>query len=301
MPSWKAFTIISLLVVLTACSGDSSNSDANTPVIGKIYTDINHQHSSFYNKWNITPNRTIRFTFSAQVTDPQGINNLKEIYVENLNNNWTWYLLGNFNNCYVEAGGVFECTFYSDIQLDSINLNNWVLVAKDQDDNITRKNFSFLLPGGSQANNESFVYSSAYSDSNYNGIAALEAMTLSNNNLVFTSNPGTRSFHIEFETTDERAVHYSFAFYEGSNQKNYVGEACLCSPSIESMPIIFGQKVVIDLPWSEISLDQATYDVEDINGLHIKLYDQPIDWITPNYEGIWFNYISYSEYISLAP
>jgi len=302
MPSWNPFIIFSLFFILTACSGGSSPSDS--PKIGEIYTDIYHEHSSFYDKWNMTPNRTIRFTVSVNITDPQGVENLKDVYIED-QNNWYWNLLGGPDNlsldeCYYESNDIFKCRFYSSSQLDSIMLKNWELVAEDIQGNVTRKSFNFLLPGGDQLDDELFVYSSEYTGSTGEGVLALEAMSITNNNMVFTSSPGTQSFHIEFETTDNRAKHYGFAFYEGSSELDYIGDTCLCSPSIESKPITLGQKVTMDLPWSEIDFDQG-YDASDIQGLHIKLYDSPVDWGITNGTDSWFNYISHSEFITLVP
>lgn len=199
--------------------------------------------------------------------------------------------------CYISNLDLYDCMFYSEVSLNRINLNNWEVVAVSKLGEITSKDVEFLLPGGDSAEDGEFIYSSLYSGSTQYGIVALEAMAIANNGIEFSSNSGSQSFHIEFETTDDRATHYGFAFYDGTTNINYIGEVLPHSPSIESMPIAQGQKTVIDIPWSEVTLYGKT-KIADIDGLHIKLLDEPIEWLNG---GEWFNYISLSEFITLSP
>jgi hypothetical protein len=307
--SLTKFVMISLMALLIAgCgSGDGSSvgSDADTLKIGAVYTDILHQHQSFYDKWGATPNRTIRFTVSVNVIDPKGADNLSDLFVRDKVTGRKWDLLGGADDitrdeCYIPDLDIYDCTFYSSISLHRVNLKNWEIVAENKQGEITSKDFEFLLPGGDSVIDEQFVYSSTHSGSTLNGIAALEAMTIADNGIKFSSNSGSQSFHIEFESMDSRATNYGFAFYDGTANIDYIGEVIANSPSIESMPIIRGQKTVIDIPWSEVSLyDSAT--ITDINGLHIRLLDEPIERIERFDDGIWFNYESFSEFVTLSP
>ena len=182
-------------------------------------------------------------------------------------------------------------------------LEDWELIAEDEDGNVTTKKFQFLVPGGDLPsdlpNTERFVYSSEYAGSSSGGIEGLEAMTIVDNSIVFTADLGTRSFHIEFETSDTRAAHYGFAFYDVSSGIRYMGSVEANSPSISSMALVPGQALVIDVPWDEITFEEGFFDPTQVGGLHIKLFDEPIKWSTPSTTGVWFNYVSFSEYISL--
>lgn len=302
MQSIRALTILfTLTLILTACSSDSSD-NSSTFNVGSIFTDIVHYHESFYGKWSSTPNSTIRFTVSVTVSDSKGEDNLTNLYVRDKVADRFWDMLGGQNKltkdeCYISSLDIYECRYYSSISLDRVNLNNWEIVAENKQGEVIRKDFEFLLSSGDTVGDEQFVYSSIYNGSTQNGVAALEAMTVTNNKLKFSSNPGTQSFHIEFESSDSRATHYSFAFYDGTIDINSIAKVNSDSSSIESMPIILGQKTSIDIPWSEVIIyDNAA--ISDVNGVHIKLYDEPIDWLD---DDRWFNYISYSEFVTLTP
>lgn len=304
MQSIRSLTILfTLIFLLAACSGGSSSSnDTGTLKIGDVFTDIWHQHQSFYDKWGIEPNIGIRFIVSVQVTVPNGLANLKELYFRDKISGRYWPLLGGPDEltqeeCYIEYKDIYECMFYDEISLNRINLKNWEVVAETKQGEVSSKDVEFLLPGGESVDDEQFVYSSMYVGSTLNGVAALETMTIAENEIIFSSNPGSQSFHIEFENMDDRAKRYGFYFYDGTENINNIGEAKANSPSIQSMPIIQGQKTVIDIPWSEIHM-YANTRVADINGLHIILYDEPMDWVS---DRTWFNHISLSEFIALSP
>jgi len=291
--------LFTLTFLLTGCSGSESSDSLK---VGNISTDIVHYHPSFYGKWDVTPNSSIRFTVSVSISDSKGTDNLSDLYFHDKVNDRYFDMLGGPDNitkeeCYYSDFDVFECRYYSSINLDRVNLSNWEVVVENKQGESSRKDFEFLLPSGDLVDDEQFVYSSIYNGSTKNGITALEVMTTANNGLVFSSNPGLQSFHIEFSNTDNRAAHYSFIFYKNTADIRYIAKAILDSPSIESMPMIQGQKTSIDIPWSEITLlDNAT--INDINGLHIKLFDEPIEWLN---DELWFNYISYSEFITFSP
>lgn len=296
----RILSAIIFIVSLTACT---SGGESGKPVIGDIYTDIYHNHSSFYDKWNDPLNTRIEFTISVDVSDPQGFEDLAYIYVQPQNQDIYWRLLDLTDNflhdqCYLAEYDIFECIFWDQDNWDSIPLGNWEIIAGDRGGNESRKPFEFKLPGGLERHNEEFAYSAEYTGSKFNGVEALETMTIAENDIVFSSDPVSETFRIEFEATDDRAKHYSFAFYDGTADINYVGRTCTCDTVIQDTPIVMGQKVVIDFPWSDIAMGDG-YSVSDINGLHIRLYDEPIEWITPNSTGIWFNYVSYSEFITL--
>ena len=299
LPIKTSALLLIFTIFLTSCSGGSSK--IAPPKIGSIYTDIVHYDQSFFRKWDYSPNSTIWFTIAVNVSDPKGARNLSEIYVHDKVSDRYWAILGGQYNltqeeCYDSGHDIYECVYYSSISLDRINLKNWEIVAENKQGKVSRKNFEFKLPSGEPVGDEEFAYSTVYNDSVQNGIKALEAMTISENELEFSSNSNTQSFHIEFENTDDRATHYSFAFYDGTEDIDSIAQVESNSPSIESMPIIQGQKTALDIPWSEVDF-YNNGAISDINGVHIRLYDEPVKWLDDHQ---WFNYISYSEFVRLS-
>lgn len=297
----RTLTLLAILITfMTACSSSGPSEETPSLKIGDIFTDIIHYHESFNDKWGVTPNSTIKFSVSVNVSDPKGVANLSQLYFYNKVTERQWFMLGGpseltHKSCYINNLDIFECIYYSSVSLDRVNLTDWEIVAENTQGKTTRKSFEFLLPSGDAVIDEQFVYSDTYSGSTLGGVAALEAMTISDNKLTFSSNPDTQSFHIEFENLDSRATNYALAFYDGTIDINYIAQAHVNSPSIVSMPIIQNQTTSLDLPWSEIELYNGA-SINDINGLHITLYDTPIESSTYS---IWFNYLSFSEFITL--
>lgn len=309
MFGFKRFNLIILVVLtlmLSACGGSSTNSEDVTtktaPEISSIYTDIIHYHPSFWEKWNISPTKGIKITFSFRVDDPDGLSDIDDIYVRNYVNDDNYDIYSGPNNVPLERFynsrlNIFEGTFYTYGSLNRVDLRNWVVVASDKSGNITEREFEFTLPNEELASDSDYVYSDQYSSPGYNGVAAMEAMTISDNKLSLVSNPGTQSFNIKFQTNDDRASHYSIGFYGSAPNYQYLGMAIQSSPSIVSTPIVTGEQTSLDLPWSEIYfIDNA--QATDVHGAHVALFNEPIenDFIE-NY--IWYSFLAYSEYFTL--
>lgn len=309
MFGFKRFNLIILVVLtlmLSACGGSSTNSEDVTtktaPEISSIYTDIIHYHPSFWEKWNISPTKGIKITFSFRVDDPDGLSDIDDIYVRNYVNDDNYDIYSGPNNVPLERFynsrlNIFEGTFYTYGSLNRVDLRNWVVIASDKSGNITEREFEFTLPNEELASDSDYVYSDQYSSPGYNGVAAMEAMTISDNKLSLVSNPGTQSFNIKFQTNDDRASHYSIVFYGSAPNYQYLGMASQSSPSIVSTPIVTGEQTSLDLPWSEIYfIDNA--QATDVHGAHVVLFNEPIenDFIE-NY--IWYSFLAYSEYFTL--
>jgi hypothetical protein len=296
--SFKSFTLLFILtLVLAGCSsgGSSNNNDTDSFKVDAVFTDIWHQHQSFYEKWDFSPDIGIRFTVSATLSGLKGPDNLSGVYFRDKISGREWSLT--HESCSIQNSNTYECILYSSVSLNRVNLKNWEIIAENKQGEVIYKDVEFLLPNGDAVIDEQFVYSTIYSGLKDNGIAALEAMTITENEIVFSTNPISQSFHIEFESTDSRAKNYGFVFYDGTTSINNIGEVKSNSPSIESMKIVQGQKIIIDIPWSEVTMYNNA-EISDINGLHIKLLDEPIDWLNT---GKWFNYISLSEFITISP
>jgi hypothetical protein len=300
--------LVVLTFLVSACGGSSKNSEdvaINTaPEISSIYTDIIHYHPSFWEKWNIAPARGIQITFSFRVDDSDGLSDIDDIYVRNYVNGNEYDIYSGPNNVPLEKFynsrlNTFEGSFFTYGSLDRVDLRNWKVVASDKSGNITEREFEFSLPNEELASDSDYVYSDQYSSPGYNGVAAMEAMTISDNNLSLVSNAGTQSFNIKFQTNDDRASHYSIAFYGSAPNYQYLGWANQVSPSIVSTSIVTGEQISLDLPWSEIYFIDDAQPI-DVNGVHVTLYNEPIENdLIENY--IWYSFLAYSEYFTLEP
>lgn len=294
---------VPLCLGLSACSSGPGEEEF-APQILAVNSAIFHRHPSFYAHTPDIAQRTIDIRISVNVSDPQGIEDLLKIYVIDPTDGRTISLLdanavNGFSTCY-KNNGIFLCHFHSTIHPDHLTLKNFEVVVQDLSGYTRRKTFNFLLTGGEQPEEEIFAYSAKYTGDTTNGYPALEAMTIQDNAMFFTADAGTQSFHIEFETKDDRAKEYSIGFFDAELPSNLLGSANMNSASIVSNPIIFGQPTTVDIPWSEIDFEDG-YSVADIKRLHINLYDNPIPWVINNSEaGSWYNHLATSQSISLS-
>lgn len=306
------FVFLSITLILSACSSGPGEEEF-APKIGDIYTDIAHFHPTFYSKWPSHDQITIGFTVSASITDPDGLVNIKEIYVLDLNNDWRWTLYDSsdanpLSRCY-EGNNIFECRFYSKDRDDYVNLEGYEIVAVDLHGYITRKPFDLKLPGGNIATNETYVYSDVFLNGPNNsiqgiGIAGLEVMTIENNAMVFTLdlNNEDKLLHIEFESKDARGLvqNYGLSLYDNSDEPKLVGEVRYDASSINKSPIVINGKTLVDIPLADIDF-KGEFTANDIHGLHVVLFDMPTVWTQADVVSKWFNYLGYSELITLAP
>lgn len=302
---YQRYLLLFVLFYLSACgSSGSSSGDSVSPQVDFIHADVANMHPSYFEKWGLA-SQTIGFAVSVRVTDPQGLDNLDEIYVYNSSLDWYWALLDKndgigMEKCYYTTYQVFECKFYYDATPHSLPLSDWLIYIMDLDGNETAQAFTFELPAQKAYDDEGYIYSDSYTGPRTNGVNAIEVLTLSGSDLIFESNPNTQSFRIEFTTYDPLATKFGFVFYDGSAGIEYIAKAGWNLELFESYPLITGQTMVIDLPWSEISF-KGLASAADINGLHIKLYDEPVAWLgSSDPEGPnWINHLSYSEYLTL--
>jgi hypothetical protein len=305
--------------LVTACSDSSGGGGAFE--IGEVDTQISHTHASFYEQLDDSPSRTIEFSVSFAMSLSEEPGYLRKLFVRDKSTGRFWSVLDSQSGqledeCSVSEGTTYACTFYSNADLDRVSLKQWEVVAENKEAEVISKGFEFLLPGGETVEAERFVYSSTYADSTSNGIAALEAMSILENELAFTADSGAQSFTIQFSSKDARAKNYAFAFDNITDGTlNSIGLAAYDSPSIASMPLVVGdrrddadendfsefsyenQVISISIPWSEITLiGSAT--IGTINGVHIHLFDEPA---SSQSSELWFNYSSISEYLELSP
>ena len=292
---------VPLWLGLSACSSGPGE-DKFAPEINEIYTDIAHRHPSFYAKWPDDRQATIDFTFLISVSDPQGVGDLFKLQVIDLNDSRTYTLFhanenNPYSNCY-QGAGIFECRFARGTQFDYSNLKNFEVVIQDLSGYTRRKTFNLLLADGAQPEQESFVYSAEFTRDKTNGYAALEAMTIEDNGMLFATDD--QSFHIEFVAKDSRAKHYSLDFYDNESPANHVGFVPLNSNSITGNPITTGETTTLELHWSEIDF-KGDFSVNDIKNMHITLYDEAIPFVIADSDlGDWFNLQATSQAIPLT-
>ena len=290
---------IFLLLCLSGCeSQGGAESYQILPKIGEVQTSITHYHSDFFSKWSDETNRTIDFSFAVQVTDPQGLRNLYHILALDNAREEYYALLGgdrefySFSAWYKSYFQGFERTVYNIYEPDRVNLQDWSMYAVDGHNNTTTRNFEFTLPDGEPVVDQQYVYSSTYETPDTDGIPALEAMTIAENNLSIVADIETESYLIEFDVSDERAKYYAFWFYDSD-----INPEKIATVDERTTPIVFGQKVSVQLPWSDIQFASG-YTTEDVFGVHIVLMDDPVEFkylendFRPSYLGV-------SEYLVL--
>ncbi len=315
---YKIPLLLLIPLCLMACSGGGSGSPAglsdndsdnysdndseNYPNIAFVQADVAHSHESFDGKWAAPLSRDLRFAVATRVSDPLGLQNIRRIYVHRSADDRVWPLLdtdwgSEAFSCYEAGIDVFECQFHDSSNVSSLPVRGWELVVVNKQGLETRTRFAFALPGGNDATLVEHIYADTYSGNTDAGVSALEALTIARNTISVTADAGSQSFRIAFTATDARAQYYSFVFYGAGPAYDYIGRVALSSSSLTSMALVPGQLTEVSVPWSEVEMKEG-YHVNNIAGMHIKLYDQPVEWMA--YDGYWFQHLSYSEFIPLT-
>ncbi len=296
---------LSFTLLISACSSGPSESEF-APKIGDIYTSILHFHPSVYAHKDPEEQRTIGFIISVSMSDPDGFDDITDIYINNKNAGTNWYLLQSSElnstaECTLEEL-VVNCSFYSKDRLHDIFLAGYDIVAIDRHGYQSSKSFEFKLPSGEEVDIEEFVYSDEFlGGTGSSAVAGLEVMTIDANDMVFTSDENT--LHVEFTSMDERVRDYGLMFYNDASSPEIVGELAFDASLIQNNPIISGDKTSLDIPIDEDSIKIKFFDdkdVSDIYGLHVVLFDQSTPSSQFDVVTEWFNYRGYSEFITLA-
>lgn len=312
-----------LILVLSGFSGCSKSTNSNSnavssdtetgtaPVIGELLTDIRHHIPNYVGA------PTIKFTVSVDITDPdgsteqKGSKDLDYIYVEQMAEGRTWTLLDpesygeNRRDCRTGLdSNVFECTFWTADKLHSISLHNWRIIAADKSGNKTSKQFQLLLPDGQIAEPYQKVHSTSFTGDKTLAVPALEALRVADNNMTFTSNNISRSYHFEFTATDARIKNYGIDLYasdDSGSQRKFAAWIEPKSSSIVSTPIVATLNTILDIPWSEIDFQNGTAP-EGVIAAQIVVFDEvpKSDEEEPSgrYKD-WVNYVGVSEFILL--
>lgn len=301
-----------VVVILSACGSSGSSSqgivDSSAPQFSEVQVDIIHYHPSFWQKWSSSPERGVQITFEFQVTDPDGLSDIAEVYVLNLQTDDYYEIYGGPNNVPLEShynslSNSFSARFYTWLGPEGgsikefVTLTDWVVIAVDAEGNITEQEFEFTLPDHALALEEHYVYSDLYTSPDYFGIPALEAMSISDNRLSLENQIDTQSFNIQFRTKDYRAMEYVIEFYGTAPDYPYLGTVSTKSPSLVSTPIVTGMLTNVDLPYSEIGFIDGAQS-SDVGGIHIVLLNEPVDHAF-NENLIWYSYMSFSEFVPL--
>lgn len=296
------FLFACVVLLISACSSGPSESEF-APKIGDIETSIIHSHPSYYSHLPAEEQRTIGFVVSVSVTDPDGPDDITDIYISHNNGKRSFLRSSELNStydCSMPAEDLFKCSFYSSDQTDNIDLSGYQIVAVDRHGYSSSKVFEFKLPAGAEVEDQEFVYSDVFLGGTPNGIAGLEVMTISGNQMVFTIDEVEKLLHLEFVSNDSRVSEYALELYDNTSPANIIGEVLFDTKKIQENEISPGVKVVVDIPWAQISFI-GEYTASDINGLHVVLFDEATVSTQLDVESEWFNYRGYSELITLAP
>ena len=274
--------------------------------IGSIDFDLSHYHPSYYQNRAMLPMSPMGLSYAVEISWENVDDDIYQLYIRNKLSGFQEYIVDGLypelripkEQFFNEDTQSYGVTYYDEIARERVNLRHWEIVAVSTKGYSVRKDFDFILPGGDDALDDEFIYSYAHSGSIQGGYEALEVMSTVSNQILFSSNFATQSFRIAFSPTDTRVADYSIDFHD--NAYDYrIGRVPYYSSSIQSMAIIPGQRTVIDIPWSEIIFNYG-YSIHDVKGLHIRLYDEPVQVPQPVFHTLdEHNYLSVSEYVEL--
>lgn len=235
--------------------------------------------------------------------DPDGFTNINTIDVVDKTNERTYNLVtrlsdGDWGASYVQLADVFRRFFLEPFNSNRVELANWQINAKDLQGYTSSRSFGFSLPDGADVIDEVFAYSSEYNGgSTTNGVEAMEAMTIADNNLSFTSDSSSQ-FIIEFETSEAKAKNYALWFYTADPGVLPVYRIDYDDSLILGDPIQQGELTSITIPWSVINQPDSSVAASSLFGVHVVLYDEAIDSELIS-GATWFGWEGVSEYFTL--
>ena len=94
-----AFLNFAGTLLISACSSGPSESEF-APKIGDIETSIIHSHPSYYSHLPTEEQRTIGFVVSVSVTDPDGSDDITDIYISHNNGKRSFLRSSELNSTY---------------------------------------------------------------------------------------------------------------------------------------------------------------------------------------------------------
>lgn len=315
-------------VFLLGCSSDDSNNaalpDTNLPYIGDVYSRIEHYHPSYWTKnGTIDDVVYLKLSLDFQVLHGDGINSLRDISVHSSEDDLTFGVLGGSGSLPLSAyyeddpdadfpDEEFSTLFINTDDRNLINLKGYHIKAVDQADNEVVRYFDFKSFQGEPLEGKTYVYRNLAltvpeepdEDSEepeftptFEGLSALEAMTVARNELTFTADITTQSFTIEFYHRDRRSRDYKVQFYGPEPERSLLGIADFRSASINSTPLVPGVQTRLVIPFAEVAL-LGDAQIEDIEGIHVVLADTVFEKAAPAGE-LTARYFGYSEFVTL--
>lgn len=308
-------------VFLLGCSSDDSNNssqpDTSLPYIGDVYSRIEHYHPSYWTKnGTIDDVVYLKLSLDFQVLHENGIHYLRDISVYSSEDDLTFNVLGGPDNLPLSAfyqddpdagfpDEEFSTLFINTDDNNLINLRGYHVKAVDHSGNQVIRYFDFKSFQGEPLEGKTYVYrNQALSVSEepefkptFEGLSALEAMTVARNELSFTANFTTEFFTIEFYHRDRRAKNYKVQFYGPEPERSLLGIADFDSASINSTPLVPGVQTILAIPFGEVEL-LGDAQIEDIEGIHVVLADTVFKKATPENE-LTARYFGYSEFVTL--
>jgi len=203
---------------IVGCNGSSPKGN-QPPVIDWVVGDVKETHPTYYTKKGDTSNFTLSFYVAVKITDPDGDDDVTDIYFTDELGTLFSVKYDGYNGYWVESSGYYTRASYYRYQPDSLTLSGWTMFIEDSAGNKVQKEFSFPQPNLVNGSGESFVYTSAFAGIKTNGIQTLitpEALSTSqidNINNVMT---------INYRRVDARGMYNSMYFYNTDGL--YVGE-----------------------------------------------------------------------------
>jgi hypothetical protein len=125
-------------------------------------------------------------------------------------------------------------------------------------------------------------------------------MSIADNALSVSSDSGTSSFNISFQSTDTRASNYIIDFYSALPERAHIGYASkYISSSIESTPVTANTAINLALPWEEVYFARGI-DASAVASMRITLMNEEVelDYLDNVF---WMSYVGISELVDLAP
>lgn len=290
------FAALMCCVLLLGCSSDDSDNngaqaDFSLPHIGAVYTHVDHYHPTYWTKFNppsdvpVEPEEQIGLMlgFEIQVRYLSGLSNLAEIFVSNPSENSRWDVPLEPVNLTEEQplDSLVGAEFGTDNQLyehslQRVVLDGYEVTAVDRKGNRTTKHFAIEGFNSGAREGREFVYSDEYKLSKLKGMKAMEAMSIAENGLSFESDAENETFTIGFTHRDGRARNYKIEFYDSYPARNLIGTVGFNSPSIVNEPLVFSRRTILELPYSEVVLEDGAL-IENVEGIHIVLTDEQFE------------------------
>lgn len=281
--------VLACAVLITGCNKEAGENQP--PVINWVVGDIEEIHPTYFIKKGEVANYSLSHTVNVKVTDPDGQNDITDIYfTDEFGANFS-IKYDDYNGYWDEAREFYSRGSYSSLTPDSVSLTGWTIFVEDSAGHIVQQEFTFPQPSLVTGSGEDFVYSSEYLGIEPNGIQALIApLNLETSEINYASNQIT----IKYQREDAREVDTDMWFYDVN------GDYLAYLPN-EFKPALDDVGVATSFVITEGMIDFNEGTVfSDIHGFHWNSMDD----LTASEEVVnypsWWRYRTISKYFPLV-